>query len=351
MSIGRAVKKRLRNAPTAADGQGNRASHSILAKPLVYVGKYPTTRRTCQPHHQPLLAYRPAPIAHRMQKRQDIVLAAALRCAAPLVRLLIRNGVTYPALAAALKPLFVHAADAEIARLGMKRTDSAVTLLSGVHRKDVRDMHAAGARAAEIRKSSAATHPPLSLVGQVVAAWQIGRRWSLAGRARTLPRSGVPRSFDALVASVSQDVRPRAMLAEMLRLGVVLETPDGLTLQASGFVPRQGFDAMGEAMALNLHDHAAAATDNLLDDARWLEQAVYVDDVGDESVAHLHTVARQAWQTAFATVMSAAQARFDHDAAHLEPQSRTRRARFGVYFYAGEDPGAKRPPPPQPREP
>ena len=286
-----------------------------------------------------------------MQKRQDIVLAATLRCAAPLVRLLIRNGVTYPALAAALKPLFVHAADAEIARLDMKHTDSAVTLLSGVHRKDVRDMRSKDDGATEVSRTNAATHPPLSLVGQVVAAWQRGRRWSLAGRARTLPRSGVARSFDALVASVSQDVRPSAMLAEMLRLGVVREVPGGLALQASGFVPRQGFDAMGEAMALNLQDHAAAATDNLLDDARWLEQAVYVDDIGDASVAHLHAVARQAWQTAFTTVMSAAQARFDHDAAHLEPESRTRRARFGVYFYAGDDLTARRPHAAQSREP
>jgi len=52
----------------------------------------------------------------------------------PLVRLLIKNGVTYPAFAVALKRVFLDAARAELARQRMPQTDSAVTLLSGVHR-------------------------------------------------------------------------------------------------------------------------------------------------------------------------------------------------------------------------
>ncbi len=264
-----------------------------------------------------------------MPKHQDIVLSTALRCMAPLVRLLVRHGVTYPALAAALKRSFVDAATLEIELQGMKRTDSALTLLSGVHRKDVREMQSTNAPIPPSKPPSA----PLSLVGQVVAQWLTAAAWTTAGQPNVLPRSGATHSFDALVRSVSQDIRPRAMLDEMLRLGVVRESAAGLALQQHGLVPHQGFDAMCEAMALNVHDHAAAAAANLDGDAKHLEQAVYVDEISAESAAHLHAVARQAWQDAFATVMAAAQARFDHDAMHTPQPLRNHRARFGVYFH------------------
>ena len=42
------------------------------------------------------------------------------------------------AFAAALKPVFLAQAEQELVRLGRKRTDSAISLLSGLHRKDVR---------------------------------------------------------------------------------------------------------------------------------------------------------------------------------------------------------------------
>ncbi len=260
----------------------------------------------------------------------------------PLVGLLVRYGVTYTALAPTLKRVFVKAAEQEIQQQGMKRTDSAITLLSGVHRKDVRDMQLTSESTAigGATPGTPAQATPLSLVGQVVARWLTGRGWQSRGLPKVLPRSGPALSFDALVSSVSKDIRPRAMLDEMLRLGVVAESSQGLSLLQSGLVPHAGFDAMGEAMALNLHDHAAAAAANLRDDAKLLEQAVYVDDITAESATHLHAVARQAWQTAFATVIAAAQARFDHDAAKAAPAARVHRARFGSYFFTDVQPQA-----------
>ncbi len=56
----------------------------------------------------------------------------------PLVRLMLRKGVTYLVFADLLKEVFVEVADREF-RLGDKAsTDSRISLLTGVHRKDVR---------------------------------------------------------------------------------------------------------------------------------------------------------------------------------------------------------------------
>lgn len=269
-----------------------------------------------------------------MSTRQDLTLRAVLRVLRPLVNMLVREGVTYPALAAALKPLFVDAAHAELDRQGMRKTASAASLLSGVHRKDLRELAAPPAqRGKGAKRGGAEAGVRLHLVGQVVARWLTLRGWQLKGRPRVLPKSGGERSFDALVASVSKDVRARAVLDEMLRLGVVQDTADGLVLRGAGLVPREGFDAMSDALALNLHDHAAAAVANASEGRNFLDQALYVDEITDASVVLLRREATQAWRTAFATLMASAQERFDTDARDAPADARTRRLRFGVYCW------------------
>ncbi len=280
-----------------------------------------------------------------MRSRQDLALRAVLRVLRPLVRLLVRQGITYPALAAALKPVFVDAARDELGRQQMAPTASALSLLSGVHRKDLRVL----SDATRARSDEGATR--LHLVGQVVARWLAGRGWQARGRPKVLPRSGGARSFDALVDGVSKDVRPKAVLDEMLRLGVVADTPEGLALVDAGLAPRQEFDAMCEALAVNLEDHAAAAAANVgsdgVGDHGFLDQAVYVDEITDASVAVLRGEARTAWQAAFARMMAVAQERFDLDARDAPPLARTRRFRFGVFGYdATMDHGAQAATPP-----
>jgi Family of unknown function (DUF6502) len=256
-----------------------------------------------------------------------LILERVLRVLRPLVRLLVRNGVTYPVLAAALKHVFLDAARAELAQRGMAQTDSAVTLLCGVHRRDVRNLTRAAAEAVP-------PPAPLGLAAQVVAQWMNNPAFQdEQGRPSALQRSGLAVSFDALVASVSVDVRPRAVLDELLRLGVVVDGEGGIQLEGSGFAPRQGMDEMSWLMAANLHDHAAAAVANLAGERNLLEQAVFVDRISAASAEQLHETAKQAWQVAFKTVMQQAQARFDADAP-LPASTPRHRARFGVYFYS-----------------
>ena len=261
-----------------------------------------------------------------LNAQPTLILDRVLRVLQPLARLLVRNGVTYPVLAAALKRVFLDAARAELAERGMAQTDSAVSLLCGVHRRDVRNLSRAG--------PAAAAPAPLGLAAQVVAHWMNAPGYQNdAGVALPLPRSGDAASFDRLVAGVSLDVRPRAVLEELLRLGVVHEDETGVHLEGSGFAPRQGLEEMSWLMAANLHDHAAAAVANLHGGENFLEQALFVDQISADSAARLHKVSVQAWRQAFKTVMTEAQQRFDGDTS-LPARARRQRARFGVYFYS-----------------
>jgi hypothetical protein len=225
--------------------------------------------------------------------------------------------------------VFLEAARQELAGRGMAQTDSAVSLLSGVHRRDVRGL-TRGAAAA-----SAVPPAPLGLAAQVVARWMSDPEFLDAqGASRPLPKSGSAGSFDALVVGVSRDVRPKAVLGELQRLGVVHDTAAGLALEGSGFAPRQGFEEMSWLFAQNLKDHAAAAVANLQDDGNFLEQAVFVDELTAASAERMREASLQAWKAAFKTVMQEAQQRFDNDQAQAAPEERKHRARFGVYFFS-----------------
>lgn len=269
-----------------------------------------------------------------------LVLDRVLALLAPLVRLLLRHGVTYPVFAAALKRVFLQEAQAELAGRGMAATDSAVSLLSGVHRRDVRTL-TRGALA----EPASAPPPALGMAAQVVARWLHEPAFrTAAGTLRVLPRDGTPAApgFDALVEGVSRDVRPKAVLDELLRLGVIEESADGLVLARSGFAPGAGFEETLWLTAQNLHDHAAAAVANLSGPRSrpggFLEQAVFVDEITALSAERLHDVSVEAWKRAFATVMAEAQTRFDDDAAHAPAEARRHRARFGVYFFSEQEP-------------
>lgn len=264
--------------------------------------------------------------------RSSIVLAAALRLLRPLVRLLIRHGVAYPAFAASLKSVFLEAAREELRDSGQKSTDAALSLLSGVHRRDIRTLSGSPPN------SESVDERPRNLASEVVTRWISDPAYlDAAGLPLALPRYGDAPSFDSLVQSVSGDIRARALLAELSRLGIAESSESQVRLLAPGFVPREGFAEMVALLGDNVVDHLAAAAQNLDGKHNFLEQAIFVDELTQESVDALHLAAAKAWQQAFRTVMREAQARFDHDQLHATPEQRTQRARFGSYFYGSKN--------------
>jgi len=177
----------------------------------------------------------------------------------------------------------------------------------------------------------------LNLATQVVGLWLSNPDYlDEEGMPHALPRFGEAPSFDSLVSLVSRDIRARAVLAELERLGIAQSTDGIVQLLAPGLVPRAGFPEMMALLRDNLHDHIAAATLNAGGDHNYLEQAVFVDELTEESVRRLHQVSVRAWRQAFKSVMAEAQARFAHDQVHAPAEQRVHRARFGSYFYAAD---------------
>jgi hypothetical protein len=263
------------------------------------------------------------------------VLAATKALLRPLVRVMIACGVTLPALVAALKECFVEVAVSDFRLGGREASDSRASLVTGVHRKDVR----------AIRERSRPVSTPRAggLAATVVGRW-LGRPDHLdtAGQPRRLPRP----DFDALVAGVSKDVRPRTVLDELLRLGLVeLGAGDTVRLLVDAFVPARDGEELLAFFRLNLHDHLAAAAANLLagpDERRFLERAVYYNNLRPADVDRLEAEARTLALAALRHLNGLA---LEMQQAAREIGGASERFRFGVYFFRAET-GTAAPAPP-----
>lgn len=286
-------------------------------------------KRTTPPSATPKPAARIEPSAESaaLALREGAVLMT------PVVEWLLRHGVAYPAFVEMLKGVFVDVARSELQRGDTPATQSALSVLSGVHRKDVRTLMDVDAVPRGVPR------PPLS--SQVYTRWLSDRRFRAAdGRPRKLPRSGEGRTFESLCRELSSDVHPRAVLDELLRLGHVALEGDDVVAASGAFVPAPQLEAMTALFSANAADHLAAAVSNItLEGPRFLEQSIYADGLRPESIASLHDVARAAWAQAFDAVVNHARDRVDADMTSDGDQ----RMRFGVYFYNTAVPSAEAP--------
>jgi hypothetical protein len=269
------------------------------------------------------------------ESRSEIALRDALRLMQPIAHVLVANGVTYPQFVRALKTTFLRAALAELRAADAPITDSALSLLSGVHRKDVRVMRTSdGPPPSRNRAHSLAT--------DVATRWMRSPEYrDTQGNPRALPLRGrVPNeiSFESLVQSVSKDFHARSVLDELLRLEVVVVENDQVRLRADGLGSSDRFANLADDFAANATDHLAAGAANLRAAGRaetlpFFEQAVAIDGLSVHSTSVLHSLTREACSSALARVEAEGRTRHTQE-AHGLPQECAMRIRVGTYFYA-----------------
>jgi len=255
---------------------------------------------------------------------------------APLVRLLVVSGVTYPQFTAALKTSFLRAAHAELVAENKKATDSAVSLRSGVHRKDVRALSADGARPSGLAERAR------SLPDEVFMRWTNDPEYLDAdGFPKVLPLRGrTPEelSFDTLAQSISSDFHSRSVLEELVRLGLAEVRGESVRLRLTSFVPREGVNEALQFMSSAIADHIAAAAGNVraIQNEKaplFLDQSIYADELSSESVLELQRLGRRIWESGLRRMYALADERIKIDRNNALVDQ-TMRMRFGTYFYA-----------------
>lgn len=241
---------------------------------------------------------------------------------------LIRSGIGYTEFTAALKPIFYAQAVQEIQRIEQKPTISALSLLSGLHRKDVtayKDAEQAGKPLHD-----AAVSEPISVPSRVIGLW-LAEGWN-----EHLPFSSeTEHSFELLVKRVSTELHPRSVLNELLRLGIVTENNDYIMLQKGQFIPDPSLQEARKILSNNVHAHLAAGLHNLFqtDQQSFLEQAISADELTEESIKLLHDQSLKLWQEYALQLLKLASERCAMDEG--KPDA-TKTFRFGVYQHSSE---------------
>ena len=150
------------------------------------------------------------------------LLAAYAKLMRPLIRILLRHGVTYAELSEVVKTVYVSIAAHEFRVPGKKMSKARIAIVTGLTRKEVQRISEAN------NKDVSGPRTNLSRIGRVLSGWHTDPDFTGPyGMPLELRYdSDVPAdaTFTRLVQRYSGDMTPRAMLDELLRVGIVVET-------------------------------------------------------------------------------------------------------------------------------
>jgi hypothetical protein len=271
---------------------------------------------------------------------------ALLAILRPLIRYLIQRGLTYPVLIELLKQVYFTEAEALPRDTGAAFTNSRISLLTGLHRKDVRRLRAERAKAAGAKPSRRA-----GLAARLVAEWVANPRYvDTAGKPRSLRlrETGTRPSFEDLAKTVKADMRAKVILDELLRAGVARLTGDRIELVRNAYVPAQPRDKLNY-LGANVGDHLRSALHNVVGESEpFVERAVYYGAIRPEDLERL--------RPELARVADTFLRRINKRVMPLSGRAEgaARRMRLGVYYYeddGGAQPATRRRPTPTKRRP
>ncbi len=208
---------------------------------------------------------------------------------APLAQALIAQGLT---LASATESLKLALLNAAIEAEGPAVSDSRVSIMTGLHRKDVRRL-----RSHEPSVSGRKTANRMALL---IGYWATDPDFQEPDdRPRALTRDslGDKPGFNELVRRLRLDMAPGTMLQALIDQGAVHQDADGLLhLASNALVPKAGAKELVAAYRATLTAHMTVATRNLLaqkDEPRHFDRVVRYSHLSDASVTELEEIARQ----------------------------------------------------------
>ncbi|MDP5219755.1 DUF6502 family protein [Ruegeria sp. 2205SS24-7] len=236
----------------------------------------------------------------------ETALAALLE---PLAQAMVAHGVTLGTATEALKKALLAAAESTSAS---PLSDSRASLLTGLHRKDVKRLRGLTDDAPEKRSSNAAA--------LVISHWATSPEYQDAsGAPRDLSRKGGEDGpgFDDLVRLARIDMAPGTVLNTLLDHEIVETDETGnLRLLTHAFLASGGGAEQVAAYQATLSAHLRAATQNLLaapGDARNFDRAVRYSHLSLESIEQLRQLSEEQAQTLLQDINALARTLQDRD--------------------------------------
>jgi hypothetical protein len=260
----------------------------------------------------------------------NILAAAVLRLLRPLIRILLRNGITYGAFADLAKRVYVDVADKEFGLPGRKQTVSRISVITGLSRKEVGRV-----QQSEAPDDSAVAHQ-YNRAARVISGWIHDAGFSDGnGMPRVLAFDGDAPSFATLVKQYSGDMPPRAVLDELLRIGAVEQNHDGeLRLLARAYLPLGDEQGKLNILGMDVYHLINTIDHNLQDagnDARFQRKVAY-DNLPVEVLPQLRELSAEKSQ-ALLEELNRWLRQHDRDINPESAGTGCKRAGLGIYYF------------------
>ena len=249
------------------------------------------------------------------------------RLFSPISRLCLENGMMFAKAEEMLKQSFIEAAQTLHPDLPEHGKVSRIAAATGINRREVTRLVRARAPRRIVR---------LPLASEVIARWTADPVYrDVGGVALPLKRQGEAPSFESLAQAITRDLHPRSILEEMLRLGIVRhdQETDRIFLLCNEYVPGGDAKALLTLLGENVGDHLESAVANLLqDDIQHHEQAVFANELSEESIKAVAPLIMAHWHQLRDDLVPALTELIEADQKAGRPQSQ--RLRIGLYSFS-----------------
>lgn len=263
-----------------------------------------------------------------MNEIKEILSYSVQKLLRPLVRILLRNGISFGMFSNIAKWVYVDVATKEFGITNKKQTDSRIAIITGLSRKEVKNVKQMTEPNEVTKRYNRAT--------RVISGWvrdptfQDG--WN---EPAVLPAEGEGATFSQLVKKYSGDVPVRAILDELLRVKAIEKLQDGrIRLIERAYIPSSGdtdkIDILGTDVALLIDtiDH------NLLcevEDAFFQRKVAY-NNLPVEAIPELHKLTKKHAQI-FLESLDQWLVQQDRDSNRRIGGSGRKHAGVGIYFF------------------
>ncbi len=204
------------------------------------------------------------------------LLRAARRILRPLVRILLRNGITANVFQELARKVFVDVAHEEFGIDGKPQTLARVSVITGLNRKEVARLH-------KLEDLAEGDRTWWNRAGTVIAGWTTDADFQTsAGYPLDLPFAGPSPNFSDLVKRYSGDMYPRSVADELLRLGAIEEVEGRYRLTNRGYVPGADPAAMVDILGLDTAELVETIDHNLQSEEKLLQAKVLASNLPEE---------------------------------------------------------------------
>ena len=239
----------------------------------------------------------------------------------PLVKICIREEIQLNNLIDVLKQLYVDVSIKETLS-DKKITDSRISLITGVHRKDVKKI-----RAKKSKFDITQTVNPLK--SSIISMWIGDNRFSKKdGTPKALKKNGL-NSFETLTNLLTKDIPSKTILDEFRDRHIVFlnKEDNSISLNLDAMVsnnePEINFDFLGD----NVGDHINSINNNIYNkNNKLIEKAVFFKNISVSSIDRIESKSIK-----MSTKLLSDINRLAHELP--EKDEEVSRFRLGVYFY------------------